>query len=194
MLSNVSQGNSPAVTSLVVGDDHKVFLDALAVVLAQHGYTVTVTHTVPGTISAMSEQQPDLCLIDRHFGVQPPHVERALEREDDAIARVQAVMAELKAVLDECLPQANKLRDAYRVACNKLARIGDEDTRVAPHAASMAFAIDERALRQEDPNAGYICALDEMPREDFIHDEAIERAEEDRIGAMEAAAEARRDV
>lgn len=57
-----------AVTSLVVGDDHKVFLDALAVVLAQHGYTVTVTHTVPGTMSAVSEQQPDLCLIDRHFG------------------------------------------------------------------------------------------------------------------------------
>jgi two-component system, NarL family, nitrate/nitrite response regulator NarL len=56
------------MTSMVVGDDHKVFLDALSVVLAQHGYTVTVTHTVPETVSAVARQQPDLCLIDRHFG------------------------------------------------------------------------------------------------------------------------------
>lgn len=146
------------------------------------------------------KQDPNLpdgvsqAMIDRHFGVQPPHVERAIEREDDAMARVQGVMAELKAVVDDCLPAANRLRDAYRVACDKLAEIGDEGTCVASSAASMAFVIDERALRQEDPDAAYKLALDEMPREDFIHDEAAERAEEDRVATIEAAAEARRDV
>lgn len=57
-----------AVTNLVVGDDHKVFLDALSVVLAQHGYDITVAHTVPETVMAVEREQPDLCLIDRHFG------------------------------------------------------------------------------------------------------------------------------
>jgi DNA-binding NarL/FixJ family response regulator len=56
------------VTNLVVGDDHKVFLDALSVVLTQHGYDITVAHTVPETVTAVEREQPDLCLIDRHFG------------------------------------------------------------------------------------------------------------------------------
>lgn len=56
------------LTTLVVGDDHKVFLDALSVVLSQHGYAITVTHTVPETAAAVARQRPDVCLIDRHFG------------------------------------------------------------------------------------------------------------------------------
>jgi two-component system nitrate/nitrite response regulator NarL len=55
------------VTSLVVGDDHVVFLDALAAVLAQQEYEVTVARTVPETLAAVEREQPDLCLIDRHF-------------------------------------------------------------------------------------------------------------------------------
>ncbi len=56
-----------AVISLVVGDDHAVFLDALSSVLARHDFTVTIAKTVSGTVSAVELQQPDLCLIDRHF-------------------------------------------------------------------------------------------------------------------------------
>jgi two-component system nitrate/nitrite response regulator NarL len=56
------------VASLVVGDDHKVFLDALAMVLGQHGHTITVTRTVPETAAAVAHDRPDVCLIDRHFG------------------------------------------------------------------------------------------------------------------------------
>jgi two-component system nitrate/nitrite response regulator NarL len=55
------------VTSLVVGDDHVVFLDALATVLAQQEYAITIAGTVPETVAAVAANRPDLCLIDRHF-------------------------------------------------------------------------------------------------------------------------------
>jgi len=55
------------VTSLVLGDDHVVFLDALAAVLAQQDYTITIAGTVPETVAAVAAGRPDLCLIDRHF-------------------------------------------------------------------------------------------------------------------------------
>lgn len=56
-----------ALTSLVIGDDHKVFLDALAVVLAQHNFSVTVARTVRETVDAVIRLRPEVCLIDRHF-------------------------------------------------------------------------------------------------------------------------------
>ena len=56
------------MTALVLGDDHSVFLDAMAAVLVQRGYRVTVARTVPETIDAVRREQPAVCLIDRHFG------------------------------------------------------------------------------------------------------------------------------
>ena len=56
------------MTSLVLGDDHSVFLDAMAAVLVQRGYRVTVAQTVPDTIESVRREQPAVCLIDRHFG------------------------------------------------------------------------------------------------------------------------------
>jgi two-component system, NarL family, nitrate/nitrite response regulator NarL len=55
------------VTKLVIGDDHVVFLDALAAVLVQQGYAVTIAGTVSETIEAVTLWQPDICLVDRHF-------------------------------------------------------------------------------------------------------------------------------
>ena len=55
------------VTALVLGDDHSVFLDAMAAVLVQRGYQVTVARTVPDTIDSVRREQPAVCLIDRHF-------------------------------------------------------------------------------------------------------------------------------
>ncbi len=55
------------MTSLVLGDDHVVFLDALAAVLAQQDYAITIAGTVPETVAAVAASRPDLCLIDRHF-------------------------------------------------------------------------------------------------------------------------------
>jgi len=55
------------MTDVVIGDDHAVFLDALASVLTGHGCRVTKAMTLADTLSAVREQQPDICLIDRHF-------------------------------------------------------------------------------------------------------------------------------
>jgi two-component system, NarL family, nitrate/nitrite response regulator NarL len=55
------------VTSLVLGDDHGVFLDAMAAVLGQHGYTVAVSRTIAGTLQAVRQRKPDVCLLDRYF-------------------------------------------------------------------------------------------------------------------------------
>ena len=55
------------MTSLVLSDDHGVFLDAMATVLSQHGYTVTVSRTITGTLEAVRQRKPDVCLLDRYF-------------------------------------------------------------------------------------------------------------------------------
>lgn len=55
------------MTSLVISDDHSVFLDAIATVLGQHGYTVTVARTITGTLEEVQQRKPDVCLLDRYF-------------------------------------------------------------------------------------------------------------------------------
>jgi two-component system, NarL family, nitrate/nitrite response regulator NarL len=55
------------MTSLVLGDDHGVFLDAMAAVLSRQGYTVAVSRTISGTLEAVRQQNPDVCLLDRYF-------------------------------------------------------------------------------------------------------------------------------
>jgi two-component system, NarL family, nitrate/nitrite response regulator NarL len=61
----VSEGRR--MTSLVLGDDHGVFLDAMASVLGQHGCTVTVSRTIQGTLEAVQQGRPDVCLLERYF-------------------------------------------------------------------------------------------------------------------------------
>jgi two-component system nitrate/nitrite response regulator NarL len=61
----VSEGRR--MTSLVLGDDHGVFLDAMAAVLGQHGCTVTVSRTIEGTLEAVQQGKPDICLLERYF-------------------------------------------------------------------------------------------------------------------------------
>lgn len=55
------------MTSLVLGDDHTVFLDAISVVLERRGYWVTVARTLPETAERVRRLRPDVCLLDRHF-------------------------------------------------------------------------------------------------------------------------------
>jgi two-component system nitrate/nitrite response regulator NarL len=56
------------MATLVIGDDHQVFADALGTVLGQQGFTVLdIELTLAGTIAAVAALHPDLCLIDRHF-------------------------------------------------------------------------------------------------------------------------------
>jgi len=55
------------VATLVLGDDHVVFLDALSTVLSQSGYGVGGVARSPAEMVALvRREQPDACLIDRN--------------------------------------------------------------------------------------------------------------------------------
>jgi DNA-binding NarL/FixJ family response regulator len=57
------------VPDIVLCDDHPVFADALAVVLAGHGYRVrAVVHTAAEIVATVRAHRPAVCVIDRHFG------------------------------------------------------------------------------------------------------------------------------
>lgn len=54
------------MTSLVLGDDHVVFLDALSTALTQYGYGILAVARSPAEmIASVRREQPDVCLIDR---------------------------------------------------------------------------------------------------------------------------------
>ena len=55
------------MATVVLGDDHVVFLDALATVLSQHGHVVCgVARSTAEMVTRVSAHQPDACLIDRN--------------------------------------------------------------------------------------------------------------------------------
>jgi two-component system, NarL family, nitrate/nitrite response regulator NarL len=55
------------VATVVLGDDHVVFLDALATVLSQHGHEVCgVARNATELVTLVRMNQPDLCLIDHN--------------------------------------------------------------------------------------------------------------------------------
>jgi two-component system, NarL family, nitrate/nitrite response regulator NarL len=59
-----------AVATMVLGDDHVVFLDALAAVLTQHGHFVRAV--APGAdelVESVRSTQPEVCLINRYLDV-----------------------------------------------------------------------------------------------------------------------------
>jgi two-component system, NarL family, nitrate/nitrite response regulator NarL len=70
-----------AVRTLVLGDDHAVFVDALSSVLSERGYAVTKAQTVTEMIRAVRQQRPDVCLVDSYFG------------DDDGICAISQIVA-----------------------------------------------------------------------------------------------------
>jgi DNA-binding NarL/FixJ family response regulator len=53
---------------LVLGDDHLLFIEALAVALDRRGMTVAALATSPEeVVSAVARHQPDVCLLDAFF-------------------------------------------------------------------------------------------------------------------------------
>lgn len=58
------------MATMVLGDDHVVFLDALSAVLTQHGHSVgAVAPTAAELVSAVRSMRPDVCVINRHLEV-----------------------------------------------------------------------------------------------------------------------------
>jgi two-component system, NarL family, nitrate/nitrite response regulator NarL len=95
-----------AVTRLVIGDDHSVFLDAMSAVLVQRGYQVTVARSVADTIESVRLKQPDVCLIDRHF---------AGDDGIDAIAEMIAVSPHTKVLVLSADPDTEGILQALNV-------------------------------------------------------------------------------
>jgi two-component system, NarL family, nitrate/nitrite response regulator NarL len=55
------------VATIVLGDDHVVFLDALSTVLSQHGYRVSAVASSPeDLVAVVRRERPDAVLIDRN--------------------------------------------------------------------------------------------------------------------------------
>jgi two-component system nitrate/nitrite response regulator NarL len=55
------------MATVVLGDDHVVFLDALSTVLSQHGHVVCgVARSAAEMVTLVSVHQPDACLIDHN--------------------------------------------------------------------------------------------------------------------------------
>jgi two-component system, NarL family, nitrate/nitrite response regulator NarL len=53
---------------IVLGDDHRLLLEALATALATHGITIEATATTPGeAVRAVERNDPDLLLLDVNF-------------------------------------------------------------------------------------------------------------------------------
>ena len=53
---------------LLLGDDHRMFLDALGAGLTRHGHDVVgVSHELDGLVELVLERQPDACVLDVDF-------------------------------------------------------------------------------------------------------------------------------
>jgi two-component system nitrate/nitrite response regulator NarL len=56
------------MTSIVLGDDHAVFVESLVAVLVGAGFRVpAVARSLTGTIEAVRHHRPDICLLGRRF-------------------------------------------------------------------------------------------------------------------------------
>ena len=56
------------MTTIVLGDDHAVFVESLVAVLTGQGFRVpAIARSLTGTIEAVRHHQPDVCLMGRRF-------------------------------------------------------------------------------------------------------------------------------
>lgn len=70
------------MTSIVLGDDHTVFVESLVSVLVAEGFNVpAAAASLAATIDALRSHRPEICLLDRHFA------------DGDAVAVIDNVLA-----------------------------------------------------------------------------------------------------
>lgn len=70
------------MTSIVLGDDHAIFIESLISVLITEGFSVpAAAATLSATIDAVRDHRPEVCLLDRHF------------TDGDAVAAINDVIA-----------------------------------------------------------------------------------------------------
>lgn len=95
------------MTSIVLGDDHIVFVESLVPVLVAEGFSVPAAVTsLAGTIDAVRAHRPQICLLDRHFG------------DGDAVPAIGSVLAanrSTRVVLITADRDSQAMRHAIRV-------------------------------------------------------------------------------
>ncbi|HEY7145792.1 MAG TPA: response regulator transcription factor [Streptosporangiaceae bacterium] len=153
------------MTSLVLGEDHLVFLDALSTALAQHGYVIrAVAGSRAEMVASVRRERPDACLVDR----APPTDEEAGE----IIGRVRAQCCDTAVLVlgaDLGAPAVTRALDAgargyvhqsrgLAAVVSALARIGRGETVVDVPAAPPA-------RRQAPADAGLRLAAQLTSRE-----------------------------
>lgn len=70
------------MTTIVLGDDHAVFVESLVSVLVMEGFSVVaVSGSLAGTIDAVREHRPKICLLDRYFA------------DGDGVAAIEDILA-----------------------------------------------------------------------------------------------------
>ena len=102
--------------SIVLGDEHAVFVESLVSVLTSHGFRVpAVARNLAGTIEAIRHQQPDVGLLARHFsdgdGIS-------------AISRINAVSPATRIVILAADRDAEAMRQAVRLGAGARAGAG----------------------------------------------------------------------
>ena len=103
----LGQSGRSDMKSIVLGDDHAVFVESLVSVLASHGFRVpAVARSLTGTIEAIRHHQPDVCLLARRFsdgdGVS-------------AIGRINAVSPATRVLILAADRDAEAMRQAVRL-------------------------------------------------------------------------------
>ncbi len=95
--------------SVVVGDDHLVFLDALGSLLEQRSYRVTLAVSVPELVAAVAQLRPHVALVDRYFGAEDSMA---------AIAGMVASSGQTKVLVVSADPDAEGVLAALRAGAS----------------------------------------------------------------------------
>lgn len=128
---------------LLICDDHRLFIDALAMALADSGQTVVATALDPDeAVAAAREHHPDACLLDLYF----PNGSGL-----DAIARIHDVSPDTKVVILSGAIRTGLVRDAIDLGAQGFV-CKTEPVRVIVEALEWALqgqlAVDPVVLRQ----------------------------------------------
>lgn len=94
------------MTTVALGDDHVLFLEALVPLLERRGITVVgVTNTLVDLRRLVQEKDPDLCLLDRHFDA---------DQEKNGVADILDANPRTKVIMLTADPSGDTVFDALQ--------------------------------------------------------------------------------
>jgi two-component system nitrate/nitrite response regulator NarL len=94
------------MTTVALGDDHVLFLEALVPLLERRGITVVgVANTLLDLRRLVQEKNPDLCLLDRHFDA---------DQETNGVAEILGANPRTKVIMLTADPSGDTVFDALQ--------------------------------------------------------------------------------